>query len=226
MKKLLLSLLSIISLSAFAQKDLSITLLEPLDSAEINSLRPFDVALSVKNAGTDTILATDSFIVILGIGGNVITAAMYGAEIIPGDSILQGGALTITLPSDLGWAPFFAAVSFKDTVANVDPNLGNNIDFSIVNLRVFPTGLAQLQALANSVTAYPNPANTEFTLTMDASNATVEIMDITGRSIESAAVTMGEARLNVSSYNNGVYFYNVRNEAGSMVKSGKFTVSH
>ncbi|MES2779370.1 MAG: T9SS type A sorting domain-containing protein [Bacteroidota bacterium] len=230
MKKLLLSIFTLVSVAAFAQKDLSIKLLTPMDGTEINSGKPFAVAFTVKNVGTTPILATDSFRIILALNNTLLSTLVGARAMNPGDSANlspQGGGLPgVTFTSDVDTAFFIAAISFSDTVANVDPNDTNDVDFSYVKLRVIKTGLADLQAMASTVSAYPNPANAEFTITMKSTDATVEVMDITGKLVNSYSVTMGEAKMDVSNFNNGVYFYQIKTSANETVKSGKFTVSH
>ncbi len=232
MKKLLLSIFTLVSVAAFAQKDLSIKLLSPMDSAEINSGKAIPVAFTIKNMGA-AISATDSFVVRLFLATSSSNVAQLGAfaaakAMNTGDSsnYVITNQVGATFANDFDGALFIASVSFKDTVANNDVNDTNDIDFSEVNLRVNHTGLAQLNALANSVSVYPNPATTDFTITMTATNATVSIVDITGKAVEVAPVTMGEARFDVSNYKNGVYFYQIKGENNAVIKSGKFTVSH
>lgn len=231
MKKLLLSILTLTAVSAFAQKDLSIKLLAPLSGKEINSGKPFAVAFTVKNEGTTPILATDSFRVYLILDQQPLSVLAGARALNPGDSANlgpQNGVLGInfTVDQEVDSLPFIAFITFTDTIANVDSNGANDFDVSFVNLRVFATGLAQLHAAANSVEVYPNPATTEFNVTLDASNATVDIMDITGKMVESAPVSMGAVRFDVSNYKNGVYFYQIKDETSAVIKSGKFTVSH
>lgn len=230
MKKLLLSIFTLVSVAAFAQKDLSIKLLTPMDGTEINSGKPFAVAFTVKNVGHDTIRATDTFRIALYLNTTNLSLLVGAVAMKPGDSANlspQGGGLAgVTFANDVDTALFIAAISFKDTIANVDPNDSNDVDFSYVKLRVIKTGVANLQALSNSVSAFPNPANTEFTVTMKSTDATVEVMDITGKLINAYPVTMGEAKMDVSNFNNGVYFYQVKTSTNETVKSGKFTVSH
>jgi hypothetical protein len=95
-----------------------------------------------------------------------------------------------------------------------------------VNLRFIKTSVAELNNLASSVSAFPNPANTEFTITMKSTDATVEVMDVTGKLINTYPIVLGEAKMDVSNFNNGVYFYQIKTSANETVKSGKFTVSH
>jgi hypothetical protein len=229
MKNLLLSIFTLVSVAAFAQKDLSIRLITPSDGAEINSGKPFAVAFTVKNVGSTATLATDSFRIGLFLNTTRLSLLVGARALNPGDSVNltpPNGGLGVTFTNDVDTALFIAAINFVDTVANVDPNDTNDIDFSYVKLRVIKTGVANLQALSNSVSAYPNPANTEFTITMKSTNATVDVLDITGKLVNTYPVTMGEAKMDVSNYTNGVYFYQIKTSANETVKSGKFTVSH
>jgi hypothetical protein len=135
-------------------------------------------------------------------------------------------SIGFTKAQEVDTALFISLISFKDTVANVDPNDTNDIDLAFVKLRLFKTSVAELNNLASSVSAFPNPANTEFTITMKSTDATVEVMDVTGKLINTYPIVLGEAKMDVSNFNNGVYFYQIKTSANETVKSGKFTVSH
>jgi hypothetical protein len=231
MKKLLLSIFTLVSVAAFAQKNLSIRLLEPADRFEINSNKPFPVKFSVKNVGSDTILATDTFLIRVALNSQLLLTLTGANKLKPGDSVLlvpPGGSMSIgfTKAQEVDTALFISLISFKDTVANVDPNDTNDVDLAFVKLRLFKTSVAELNNLASSVSAFPNPANTEFTITMKSTDATVEVMDVTGKLINTYPIVLGEAKMDVSNFNNGVYFYQIKTSANETVKSGKFTVSH
>lgn len=233
MKKLLLSIFTLVSVAAFAQKDLAITLLSPADGAEINSGKAIPVGFTIKNAGSTAISATDSFQVSLilyvsSTNAAVLSTLVGAVALNPGDSVnlSPSSAVGVTFPVDVDTALFIATTRFRDTIANVDTVRLNNTDFSFVKLRVIKTSVTELNALASSVSAFPNPANTEFTVTMKSTDATVEVMDITGKLINTYPVVLGEAKMDVSNFNNGVYFYQIKTSANETVKSGKFTVSH
>ncbi len=218
-------------MASFAQKDASLSVLLPIEGKEINSGKAFQVAFSIKNVGLDTITNLDTFSLTPGIivqGGQLAFPTLIGAtKIAPGDSIIvtpPGGGYAFTFDEDIDPALFCVIINFKDTT--IDTNDVNDIDCHNIVLQVNTTAVSELTALANSVKAFPNPANTYLTITMKSSDASVEVFDITGKLVSTLPVTMGEARFDVSSYNNGVYFYTVKDNAGSLVKSGKFTVSH
>ena len=233
MKKLLLSILTLVSVAAFAQKDLSIKLLSPLDGAEINSGKVIPIGVTVKNEGSTPILATDSFSITFAIAVSSTSVQPLrtlsgGFALNPGDSVnlTPPTPIGINFTTDIEAALFIALISFKDTIANVDPVDSNDVDLSVVSLRVIKTSVAELNKLASSVSAYPNPANTAFTITMKSADATVEVMDVTGKLINTYPIVLGEAKMDVSNFNNGVYFYQIKTSANETVKSGKFTVSH
>lgn len=226
MKKLLLSLLTLVSFASFAQSDAEVTLLLPETGAEVNSGRPFLVGFSVKNVGNDTIFDTDTMIIGFLLGNQILQGATGLATdtIAPGDSIVYARQIGITFTQDVASIPFCVVVAFNDTT--VDPVSTNNADCISIKLQQIATSVKEANELAASVLAYPNPASTSFTITMKSTEASVDIMDITGRTIETTPVVMGEAKFDVSTYNNGVYFYQVKDASSNLVKSGKFTVSH
>ena len=62
---------------------------------------------------------------------------------------------------------------------------------------------------ATTVGVYPNPASAQVSFTLD-SDAQVSVFDMTGRMVREMNATAGEAQLNVSELENGVYFVNFR----------------
>ncbi len=67
---------------------------------------------------------------------------------------------------------------------------------------------------AQAVALYPNPASEQVTFTLD-SDAQVSVFDMTGRMVNTMSMVAGDARLNVSELENGVYFVNVRYSNGT-----------
>jgi hypothetical protein len=227
MKKLVLSILTLASLSVFAQKDLEVTLNTPVDGYNIVAGRTFNISYTLKNVGMTDIPASDSIIIGITIGSQVLTASAvnHGGLAV---NEAKNGALNnyaVNFTQDASGVSFCVLGVVRMNGVLLDSNTSNNAGCATVNLATTSTGVAEL-ALANSVKVFPNPASTTFTVAMNATNATVEVMDITGKLIETAPVSLGEARLNVSSYNNGVYFYQIKGENNTLIKSGKFTVAH
>ena len=67
---------------------------------------------------------------------------------------------------------------------------------------------------ATTVGVYPNPASAQVSFTLD-SDAQVSVFDMTGRMVREINATAGEAQLNVSELENGVYFVNFRYANGT-----------
>jgi hypothetical protein len=67
---------------------------------------------------------------------------------------------------------------------------------------------------ATTVGVYPNPASAQVSFTLE-SDAQVSVFDMTGRMVREMNATAGEAQLNVSELENGVYFVNFRYANGT-----------
>ena len=69
-----------------------------------------------------------------------------------------------------------------------------------------------------TVNLYPNPARNQISFTLE-SDAQVSIFDMTGRKVNELNVAGGQAQLNVSELESGVYFVNVRFANGTTAVS-------
>ena len=69
-----------------------------------------------------------------------------------------------------------------------------------------------------AVSLYPNPANDQVSFTLE-SDAQVSVFDMTGRKVNEVNLTTGEAKLNVSEFQSGVYFVNIRYANGTTAVS-------
>lgn len=229
MKKLLLSIFTISTLATLAQTaQLSIRLVAPNTGTTITHNQSTTFQAYIRNTSTSSSIAADDTIALrigaLGQGNtfvpisNVFNIVSHGV-IAAGDSILVSQNYTIALPSGTTNGVICIGVY----------NINNDSTFffgaSCRQYSLFNT-VAELEKLAQSIKAYPNPASTIFTVSVKSTGASVDIMDITGRLVESSAVSMDEATFDVSTYKSGVYFYQVKNGEGKIAKSGKFTVAH
>lgn len=88
------------------------------------------------------------------------------------------------------------------------------------------TGINRQEAAAAEVQVYPNPASSQVHFAVSGKGAKeVHIFDITGKLLESKALTNGTLKLDVSDYNKGVYLYRILSTDGETVKTGKLTVN-
>lgn len=74
---------------------------------------------------------------------------------------------------------------------------------------------------------FPNPSSSVVNLTTESLLAKeVLIYDITGKMVDKQNFVEGKIKLDVSSYNNGIYIYKAVNAANQTLKTGKLTVTH
>lgn len=228
MKKLLLSLLVLTSMSAFAQRDISVTLNTPAIGDTIRKGMPFNITYTVKNESTAAFTNADTIIVLFTLGGQAISGTngpigqLIATDIAPGASIngaLNGLALNFNQAGNTNLC--VVAYIEEDSV-----NDANNVDCAAISL-AFNTGLSELEKAASTVNVYPNPSSDVVNFTIDYSKAsTVRITDITGREVEVANFNMNQAAIDVHNYNGGVYLYQIMNTEGQVVKTGKLTVNN
>lgn len=227
MKKLLLSLLMMAGISAIAQKDVAVQLINPAAGGTITSKEPFNFEVKLTNAGTEALTETDTIIVFFAINNTLLTNQQGNpVGIVSRQAIAVGESKTVFLNNisltinQEGNANICAVSSLSS-----DNNNTNNSGCSAVQFK-FATALSEIQAAANTVSVFPNPVNDVLNFSIDYNKATnVSVMDITGRLIETASFDMNNARVDVRNYNKGIYFYQITNSNGEVIKGGKFTVN-
>ncbi len=89
------------------------------------------------------------------------------------------------------------------------------------------TGIEANTANLVDLLVYPNPANTNITLSTASDKATsVDVTDLTGRKINTYTFTNGTCNFKTCCMAPGVYFYNIKAESGEKLSTGKFVVAH
>lgn len=79
---------------------------------------------------------------------------------------------------------------------------------------------------AHNISVYPNPASTTINFDVEGADAeNVYVFDATGKSIASMNVKNNIVEMNVESLSNGLYFYHITRQDGSLLVSSKFTVT-
>ncbi|MES2680693.1 MAG: T9SS type A sorting domain-containing protein [Bacteroidota bacterium] len=77
------------------------------------------------------------------------------------------------------------------------------------------------------MSVYPNPSSGYvYFSTENQSPKDVLVYDVTGKLVEKQSFVNGKIKLDVSTFNNGLYIYSVINNNGETLKSGKVAVSH
>lgn len=162
-----------------------------------------------------------------------VAAVLSGAAADGGDSIVGTGMVSVT--SQTAYTQINADIDYDDP--NVVPNKLMVVfmtDFEDTTSTLLIDGVSyadpRLVGIKNifgngtSVEAFPNPANSVFTLQIaDAQTYDLKIVDITGRQVY-ASELRGKKDVSVSNWTPGVYFYQITNRQNNAIYSNKFVV--
>jgi mannan endo-1,4-beta-mannosidase len=126
--------------------------------------------------------------------------------------------------------------AFNQTDTNIQyigskPVIGNSFSYTIPQLSVYhfvfsdstvTTGINIINNLDN-IAIYPNPSTGIYTITFDKTtneNLTIEVMDITGKTIKTLVVKsdIGSTQLNLQDLPNGVYITRISSANGVIMK--------
>ena len=85
--------------------------------------------------------------------------------------------------------------------------------------------LLNVTELSSTARIYPNPANDQVRIVSAKSIESVMVYNIMGALVETISVNDNNVNVNISQYNNGVYFFNIRQSDGT-VSNQRVVVSH
>ncbi len=128
---------------------------------------------------------------------------------------------------DTACAPDSIFIMFDAASPYRKPQVGNVFYVDSLNAFIAPNGIDELGTSSSNVEVYPNPASSEVNFRVSASaNAArgIQVYDITGKKIDTYPVTNNKATINTSTYNSGLYFYQLFDKDGVQMKVGKFSV--
>ena len=158
MKKLLLSILTLSSVFAFAQKDISVTLTTPANNSPIVSGASLAPAGYITNIGAP-LLATDTIAIVMTLNGNAITynsgANTWGGILTHG-AVATGATIAFTLSPSLSFTittfsgATMCVVAFLENGTNIDAVQTNNVSCSSISLSVHD-GVNEISKAAQSV---------------------------------------------------------------------------
>ena len=112
---------------------------------------------------------------------------------------------------DLGYPNFYVAFVYKSTTEAAS-------SWEIDYVKVISYGAESVAEQNNAIGLYPNPANEQVSFVLE-NDAQVSVFDMTGRMVNEVNLTAGEAQLNVSELQSGVYFVNIRYANGTTAVS-------
>ncbi len=109
------------------------------------------------------------------------------------------------------------------TLAEIQTN-GSGVVTDAKYLSAIYTGVNENISTENVIKIYPNPATTQINVSGITENCYIIIYNIEGQIVLDTFLKSNHAGINVSKFNNGMYFYNVMNLNGNSVAKGKFEV--
>ena len=127
---------------------------------------------------------------------------------------VESGAVNVWSVLDgygLGYPDFYVAFVYK---SSVEAAASWEIDY----VKVISYGAESVAEQNNAIGLYPNPASEQVSFVLE-NDAQVSVFDMTGRMVNEVNMTAGEAQLNVSELQSGVYFVNIRYANGTMAVS-------
>lgn len=112
---------------------------------------------------------------------------------------------------ELGYPDFYVAFVYKSTTEAAS-------SWEIDYVKVISYGAESVAEQNNAIGLYPNPASEQVSFVLE-NDAQVSVFDMTGRMVNEVNLTAGEAQLNVSELQSGVYFVNFRYANGTTAVS-------
>ncbi len=234
----------VLAFGANAQEDLAVSLDNYVNGATV-SANPLDMSFTLTNNGA-TIPAGDTLVVgyVFNSSYHTVTTLQAGfvslyvlqADMLNGDS-QSISATTLTMqevydtlsPNNEGnLSGDFCIVALGLGSAALSNPVGNDVT-PIDNQACVTYQVTEVVGLdentANEIVAYPNPVSSVLTVNLGNANANaINVIDMSGRVVETVNVNNQLQTIDVSNYDNGVYFYQVVTNEG-VIKTEKFVVS-
>ncbi|WP_294676709.1 T9SS type A sorting domain-containing protein [uncultured Fluviicola sp.] len=79
------------------------------------------------------------------------------------------------------------------------------------------TNVGIKENMISTISVHPNPTNDVVIVTMDASSAIVEVMDVQGKLVQTAQIKSGD-QVDLSTYERGVYTLRIKTESGTSIE--------
>lgn len=119
-----------------------------------------------------------------------------------------------------------------NAITSTDYNVTGVVDYSFSNFKLLPRDVNDVQVSTSinefdniKVSVYPNPVQNFINFEVNANNYSVRIVDITGKTVSNTISTSSKHRVNTANLNNGIYFYTIINNNGSVITTNKFVVA-
>jgi hypothetical protein len=154
------------------------------------------------------------------------------------DSI--GGGFFFITTTKAVFTPFSIPIFYLPNFAGVTPDTATILISSSIAQKSFPntsliiddlsfasaTGVKTALFTKGLPSTYPNPINTDLNISnLPKEIAFIEIKDFAGSTVFSSSINEETVHISLSDFNNGIYFYSLKEEDGTTVYNSKFVVA-
>jgi len=138
--------------------------------------------------------------------------------------IVSGGVTPYTYSWDNGGTTYKVFGECRGTYCCTITDANRCEEIVCIRVRSL-TGVENIEA-GSGISVFPNPNNGEFTIrsSVDGGSSLVEIYNTLGEKVYTTTLTTtqgGDNTINISSQPNGIYFYRITGENGSLIGDGK-----
>lgn len=140
------------------------------------------------------------------------------------------GSITIPVTAVPGSTRLRVLMAYQGAGQNTLPNQCGAFQYGEVEdycITIVDPSASLNEISADWVRVYPNPASNQ--VTIEVSNdriASVEIVDVVGKVIATAALNGNKATMDVSNFTNGTYFYQLKDLQGTTLTTEKMVIAH
>lgn len=202
---------------------------------------PMSLNSSTSSVTSGTVNVTSPFPISAPFTGNCqVLADATGTLVLPGRTFndiirlttTQNLIATSTATINLLTYDYYSPSSSKAAILSVQTSTiasfsGTSTQTITTLQKDFTTvGLKETKAGNTSLSVFPNPASNLVNFSTENGAAyKVAVFDITGKTVATELFEDGKTKLNVSSWNNGIYLYTVIGNNNQVLNTGKFNVN-
>ena len=91
------------------------------------------------------------------------------------------------------------------------------------NLTAIATGI--IENKSNALLVYPNPAKNLLHFDVNINNTTVQIFDVTGKTLQTTNNNSTKFTVSLDNFDNGIYFYSITDNNNTIIGTNRFIVA-
>lgn len=210
-------------------------------SPAIVAVYPMALNTSTSSVTSGTVNVTSPFPITAPFTGNCnVLADATGTLNLPGRSYLDivrltttqnliaSGTATINLLTYDYYSPGSSKAAILSIQSSTISSFSGTSTQTITTLQkdYLTVGLKEAKVNASAVSVFPNPASSAINFSAANTEAyKVTVYDITGKAIATELFDDSKSKLNVSSFNDGIYLYTITGKNNQVLNTGKFNVS-